>query len=200
MGNFEYIIASLPVFEPDKGPSKELVAQIKDFVRSQLDGKDLALLDYLESGWQEDNLDKDFYLKALAHKDHFLKEYFRFDLQVRNAKVRHLNKALDRPAGTDIFLIPEEIDSASDAALEKIYEDPDILGKERAVDRLVWNKILEITTFDYFDIDAVLGFMARLHITERWMLLDEETGRSLFRTLVQEVRGTFKGVEYNANQ
>ncbi|MBQ9184848.1 MAG: DUF2764 family protein [Bacteroidales bacterium] len=200
MGNFEYIIASLPVFEPDKGPSKDTAEQIKDFVRSQLDGKDLALVDFLESGWVEENLDKEFYLKAMEHKNRFIREYFLFDLQMRNAKVRHLNKALDRPKDMDIFLVPEVIDLQADAALEKIYEDTDILGKERAADRLLWDKIMEITTFNYFDIDAVLGFLAKLHITQRWMLLDEETGRSLFRTLVQEVKGTFKGVEYNSNQ
>ena len=33
----------------------------------------------------------------------------------------------------------------------------------------------------------------------RWLLLDEEAGRAMFKRLVDEVRGTFKGVEYNEN-
>lgn len=200
MGNFEYIIASLPVFTPDKGPSAESAAGIREFVRSQLDGKDLALADFLESGWQEDNLNESFYRNALSHRDRFLREYFRLDLQVRNAKVRHLNKALGRPEGTDIFLVPEDPDLQAQPQLDLIYEDTDILGKERAIDRLVWNKIEEITTFDYFDIDAVLAFLAKLHITQRWMLLDDETGRDLFRRLVAEVGSTFKGVQFDANK
>ena len=199
MGNFEYIIASLPVFTPEQGPSAETAAQLTAFVRSQLGGKDLALADFLQSGWEEDNLDGEFYKKALAHRNHFIREYFLLDLQVRNAKVRHINKALGRPSDMDIFLVPEE-SSVSDALLDGIYSGTDILAKERAIDRLVWDRIAEITTFDYFDIDAVLAFLAKLHITQRWMLLDEETGRSLFRRMVQEIKGTFKGVEYNPNQ
>ena len=34
-------------------------------------------------------------------------------------------------------------------------------------------------------------------IIQRWLKLDEQTGREMFRRLVEEVRGTFKGVEYN---
>ena len=60
----------------------------------------------------------------------------------------------------------------------------------------MWDKIPEITTFNYFDLEAVLAFVAKLHIIDRWLALDEEAGRAMFRTLVNEVRGTFKGVEY----
>jgi hypothetical protein len=38
--------------------------------------------------------------------------------------------------------------------------------------------------------------VTKLHIVDRWLALDEEKGRELFRKLVQEVKGTFKGVNY----
>ena len=60
----------------------------------------------------------------------------------------------------------------------------------------MWDKINEITTFNYFDLDAIPGFIARLHIIGRWFALGEKTGREMFRRLVDEVRGTFKGVNY----
>ena len=60
----------------------------------------------------------------------------------------------------------------------------------------MWDKILETTTFDYFDLEAILGFIARLHIIGRWFALDEKTGREMFIRLVNEVRDTFKGVKY----
>ena len=196
MNNYEYIIASLPDFTPDKGPSAESPEEIIEFVHSQLEEKDLALAGILEDGWNGDKLNLEFYEQALAQKNRFLREYFGFDLAVRNAKVRHLNKALGRPEDTDIFLPIEEPDQELEATLDKIYEDTDILAKERAIDRLVWEKIDEITTFDYFDIDAILGFLAKLHIAQRWMVLDEESGRAMFRQLTREVRSTFKGVNY----
>lgn len=196
MNNYEYIIASLPDFTPDKGPAAESPEEIIEFVHSQLEEKDLALASILEDGWNGDKLNLAFYEQALAQKNRFLREYFAFDLAVRNAKVRHLNKALGRPEDTDIFLPIEEPDQELEATLDKIYEDTDILAKERAIDRLVWDRIDEITTFDYFDIDAILGFLAKLHIAQRWMVLDEESGRAMFRQLTQEVRSTFKGVNY----
>ena len=196
MNNYEYIIASLPDFTPDKGPAAESPEEIMEFIHSQLEEKDLARAGILEDGWNGDKLNLEFYEQTLAQKNRFLREYFGFDLAVRNAKVRHLNKALGRPEGTDIFLPIEEPDQELEATLDKIYGDTDILAKERAIDRLVWEKIDEITTFDYFDIDAILGFLAKLHIAQRWMVLDEESGRAMFRQLTREVRSTFKGVNY----
>ena len=81
----------------------------------------------------------------------------------------------------------------ADAALNRT----DILARERALDDLRWEKISAINLFDYFNIDTILGFIARYQIILRWLRLDEATGRRLFRKLVEEVRGTFKGVEYN---
>ena len=45
----------------------------------------------------------------------------------------------------------------------------------------------------YFDINVILGFLCKLHIVSRWAMLDEQTGREMFRKLVDEVRGTFRG-------
>ena len=53
-----------------------------------------------------------------------------------------------------------------------------------------------LSVFHYFDIEAVLAYIAKLHIVNRWLALDEEVGREQFRRLVKEVRGTFKGVNY----
>ena len=62
---------------------------------------------------------------------------------------------------------------------------------------MMWNKIDELNTFDYFNVSTVLGYIAKLKIIDRWLKLDEATGREMFRQLVSEIRGTFKGVEFN---
>ena len=72
----------------------------------------------------------------------------------------------------------------------------DLLKREKGLDNIVWEKIDNLTMFHYFDLTAVLGYVAKLHIVDRWLALDEENGRELFRKLVNEVRGTFKGVNY----
>ena len=207
MKNYEYIIASLPDITTgwkfgDKGP-EDYIEEIIDLSSDQ----DRMLIGFLLSGYHEENLNPDFYAKALVHADAFIREYFRFDLNIRNAKVKYLNKALGRPADKDVLSFSEEADQRvldaveaefeEAADLETILNSGDILSRERGIDDLMWDKISNLTTFNYFDIDAVLGFITKLNIVARWYKLDEQTGREMFKKLVDEVRGTFQGVEYN---
>ena len=207
MKNYEYIVASLPDITTgwkfgDKGP-EDYIEEIIELCSD----KDRKLIGFLLSGYQEENLNTDFYAKALVHADAFLREYFRFDLNIRNAKVKYLNKALGRPADKDTLTFGEDTDQRvldaveaefeEAADLETILNSGDILSRERGIDDLMWEKISDLTTFNYFDIDAVLGFITKLNIVARWYKLDEQTGREMFKKLVDEVRGTFKGVEYN---
>ena len=60
-------------------------------------------MDFLLRGLTGQDLDADFYAEALESKDRFIREYFRFDLNLRNAKVAYINKALGRPADMDIM-------------------------------------------------------------------------------------------------
>ena len=207
MANYEYIIASLPDITTewkftDEGPQDYI-----EEITGQCSKKDNELIEFLLSGYKDENLNEDFYIKAITHKNRFISEYFRFDLNVRNAKVKYLNKALERPAEQDVLTFPEDAPQAVlDAAeaefeeadeLETILNAGDILSRERGIDDLMWEKISDLTTFNYFDIDAILGFITKLNIVARWYKLDEQTGREMFKRLVDEVRGTFKGVEYN---
>ena len=80
--------------------------------------------------------------------------------------------------------------------LDEILGSDDILGREKALDDLAWKKIDALTTFDYFDLDAILGFLTKLKIADRWAKLDPETGRTLFRKITEEVRASFKGIEF----
>ena len=199
MNNYEYIISSLPVLSKDARPGDASAEDVLAFIRSQLSPKDNALVDLLLRGHDETKLGEAFYKEALVSRDPFIREYFRFDLNLRNAKVRYLNRELGRPAGQDIFLEPEGVFEEKDRA-EAVLATHDILGRERGIDDLRWEKILALNVFDYFNIDTILGFIAREQIIERWVRLDEQTGRELFRRLVDEVRGTFKGVEFNDKQ
>lgn len=197
MDNYQYIIASLPVPNKDIRPGDvSRSAELLAFIREHCSREDNALIDRLLDGYDESKLGLAFYETALSGSDRFIREFFTFDLRVRNAKVRFLNKALDRPVDQDIFLEPEgEFPEAEKIAA--VLQDKDILARERGLDGLMWAKIDEILIFDTFNIDVILGFIAKLKISDRWLTLDEQTGREMFRRLVQEIRGTFKGVEFN---
>ena len=196
MNNYEYIVASLPVLTQDMRERNGLDPEsLVGWIRSQCSDRDNALIDILEEGFRADSLDAEFYGKALSSRNSFIKEYFAYDLAMRNGKVRWLNKVLGRPAGQDLVPGPEAAPEVV-SEVAKALDTDDILGRERAMDDLLWNKIGAITTFNYFDINAILAFIAKLHIIWRWLALDPETGKEMFQNLVSEVRGTFKGVNY----
>ena len=198
MPNYEYIISSLPALTLDwKFRDETSFGSYVAWIKSQLGPADIRTVDVLLSGYEDSKLDSEFYEAALKDQDRFIREFFTFDLNMRNTKARFLNKVFGRPEDSDTISIetgefPEEV------KLEGILGKDDLLDRERSLDALVWKKIDELTTFNYFDLDTILGFIARLHIIDRWLSLDEETGRDLFRQLVDDLRGTAKEVRYVA--
>ena len=194
MDNYEYIVASLPVLRQEDVRAENLdAAGLVDGIREQLSGRDRVLLDFLLDGYDPDKLNKDFYVRALAHKNRFLREWFSFDLDLRNTTVAYLNRQLRREEDRDMIVLEgrEEAEFPEQATAEAILQGIDILKRERGLDDLRWSKVDEITIQDYFDIEAILGFVAKLKIIDRWLQLDPETGRVLFRRMVEDIRSTY---------
>ena len=197
MSNFEYIIASLPYLTPGYHYAEEKGFQdVLGEIRRDLSARDNATLDFLLKGFDADSLDAPFYEEALHGGNRFLREYFRFDLNLRNAKVRYLNRQLARDAEQDVLEIDGgEFEEAS--KVDAVLAEADLIAREKGLDDLTWAKVDALSTFHYFDLTAVLAYVTKLHIADRWLALDEARGRELFRKLVDEVRGTFKGVQFN---
>ena len=198
MGNYEYIVSSLPEITPGwkfgDGSSFETYVE---WIKSQLGPSDIATVNTLLDGFDEGKLCREFYEAALKDKNRFIREYFSFDLNLRNTKARYLNKAFGFPENKDTIPIPAG-DFSEASALENILSTTDILDREKGLDNFVWNSINELTRFSYFDMDAILGAIAKLHIVQRWTALDPETGREMFTRLLYDIRGTYGNVEYVA--
>ena len=195
MNNYVYIVSCLPVLTPDTPVDAD---SIIDEILSQCSERDRETISFLLDGFDGEKLSADFYRKALSHPSAFIRGWFGYDLDVRNAKARYLNRAFGRPEEMDTVALAEDEEREFDDAplLQGILSTEDILGREKALDDLAWKKIDELTVFDYFDLDAILGFLAKLKITDRWLKLDPATGRELFRRFTEEVRATFKGVDF----
>ena len=200
MDNYEYIIASLPVLHPEDVRADHLIAsELIDEIREQLSAPDNAALDFLLSGYDPDQMTPEFYQRALKHKNRFLRQWFAFDLDLRNTTVAYLNDSLGREEGQDIMQLegrgreefPEE------ESVNKVLRGADILERESGLDELRWRKIEEITMMNYFDIEAVLGFVVKLKIIDRWLQLDPDSGRALFRRMVEEIRSTYDNKKQN---
>ena len=211
MSNYEYIISSLPYLTLDfKYPGQAGFNSVISDIKRDLDERDQGLVEFLLKGFSDKDLDNDFYAAALKHRNRFLREYFRFDLNLRNAKVRYLNAQLGREPDQDVMTgeDPEAEDVDIDgfrfsggefeeaAKVENILAGTDLVAREKGLDDILWDKIDNLAIFHYFDIEAVLAYIAKLRIVTRWLNLDEEVGRDVFRRLLKDVRGTYKGVKY----
>ena len=211
MNNYVYIIAGLPDFTPDWRQGGQSLDGYLDQVAELLSAKDNETVRFVTDGFDKDKIGLEFYRQALSHRNGFIRDFFEFDLNVRNRKVMYLNQALGRDLDRDILslrdpeaeetgLEPEAPEFKEAERLQSILEGSDILSRERGIDDLYWDKIDELTLFDYLSFDKILAIIAKMMIIRRWLILDEETGRQMFKKLVDEVRGTFKGVEYNENK
>ena len=208
MNNYVNIIAGLPDFTPDWRQGEKGLEEYLRQMNELLSEKDKETVRLIEDGFNKEKIGLEFYKEALAHRSAFIREFFQFDLNVRNAKVRYLNQALGRDPQKDVLSLAdpdaeekgievEEPEFKEAERLQAILEGKDILARERGIDDLYWDKIDEITLFDYLNFSKVLGIVVKMMIIRRWLILDEEAGRLMFKKLVDEIRGTFKGVEYN---
>ena len=197
MDNYAYIIASMPVLRPedDKADKADkLVAQeLLDEIREQLSARDAAVLDQLLEGYDPEKLDAEFYRKALQHRNRFIRDWFRFDLNLRNLTVSYINDSLGRQEGQDqVKLEGQETEEFPEAvAAREVLNCGDILARERGLDERRWKKIDDLTVLDSLDLEVVLGFVAKLKIIDRWLQLDPDSGRALFRRLVEDIRSTY---------
>ena len=204
MNNYYYIIAGLPDLSKDWVCGEKDADAILDEIKEQCSVRDRAVIGFLEKGYVDEDLTPEFYTEASGSRNRFIREWFQFDLAVRNAKVKYLNNALGRDSGKDVISLKDDEGIAREGTwefeeegkLELILEGKDILAREKGIDDLYWAKADELAVFHYFDLTVILSFIVKLKLIDRWMKLDEATGREMFRELVDEVRGTFKGVEY----
>lgn len=188
MNNYEYIIASLPDIRQGEKASCPDPESIIEEIRGLLSGKDTETFGRFLDGFEADKLDEAFYKEMFSSRNAFVRDYFLFDLNLRNTKTEYLNERLGRPGMQDM-LFPEEYgDFEGKEDVRRALETDDILERERALDNMMWKKVEELTELHVFDLDIILGFVARLKTVQRWLKLDPESGRELFRKLVNEIK------------
>ncbi len=167
MRNYEYIVASLPNLALDFKSGQFDYKAISEEVKSLCSEKDGRLVDFLETGIDgEDDC-----------PSRFLREYFGFDRDFRNAKVAFLEGR------------------SYDKSFAPVFSEPNLIEREKKIDELYWKKAGESVVFDVFTFDLILSLLAKAKIVARWRVLDQKAGEAFFRTLVTEVRGTYKGIQ-----
>ena len=192
MDNYEYIIASLPTLHYSQDRDRSLdPARVLSDIREQLSAEDYVLLDFTLRGFEAESLNADFYSQALKSRCRFIREYF--------LKVGYLTSQLGRSEDSDLLILEQAPECEADTRDEilQALSCEALLERERALDRLLWAKAESITELDIFNINLILSFTVRLKITDRWLKLDEKTGKELFRKLVDEIRSTYDNKKQN---
>ena len=195
MDNYVYIVAGLPELTLAFEQSGFKYETVRDYIYPLLSDRDRQAIDLMEESFHDETLNADFYQKTAAHANRFLREYFHFDLLVRNMKVRYLGRRLNQQV--DKYLIQtDDSEFEEEKQVQAIFDNPDIVLREQQLDQLRWDKASEITCFDYFDLDIILAFLIKASIIQRWAAMDQEHGSEMFATLVKEVEGTFENIQF----
>ncbi|MDR1347106.1 MAG: DUF2764 domain-containing protein [Prevotellaceae bacterium] len=144
-----------------------------------------------------------FYDEALKTKNAFICRWFEFDRDLRNIQAAIVARRLKTDASDSFVGSRSENFAKSSAAdfglsseidwiqqIVQIAEIADPCECERKIDLFRWEKIDEISVYNYFDIDAVLAFMQKADIVDRWMSLDSQTGKEMFKKLIGDLMKT----------
>lgn len=70
----------------------------------------------------------------------------------------------------------------------KIGEEVEPMHRERRLDAFKWRALEEVTFADTFSINAMLAYLLRLQILERWVALDKEQGMARFREIIMGLK------------
>lgn len=196
-GNFSQEEIEEKIKEPDAYP-----AYMAKFILAQKDKEQL----FSEMS-PEDELTTLYYDEMLATENDFLRKWFEFDLNVRNAIVALFSRQHDLPYENKVigssdaseamrkshardFGLANEFPYLEDVV--NIVKIEDIQERERAIDELKWKYLDEVSFFEYFTAEKVFAFILKLEIIERWMAIDKTTGNELFKKLLEELKATYK--------
>lgn len=146
-----------------------------------------------------------YYEECAESPSRFMREWSEFDRTLRNVIAAaaacsqgipvetvtvgggEIVEQLQRSSAADFGLRGEL--SYMDAAIAVVNDEHNMLEKERKIDRIRWDMASELSTFDYFGIDAVLAYLVKVDMVARWSLLDRKYGREMFERLMAELDG-----------
>ncbi len=154
----------------------------------------------------ENELTTLFYDEMAGHRNDFIRNWFGFDLNIKNIATALLARkhgfsyenqiigtgeisetirrshARDFGLGSELFYMEE---------LSNIAKTDDPQEREWALDLMRWEYLDETIFFEYFTIERILAFVIKLGMVERWLSINKEQGGELFRKLLAELKASY---------
>lgn len=168
--------------------------------------RDEELSKKINKSW-ENVLTEMYFEYILQTQSDFLKKWFEFNQNLNNILIGHNCRKYNLEVENQLIgdnMVTQAIlnSSAKDFGLEVelpyvseinlLADNENLLAREKGLDLLKWDKVEEITLFDYFTIDVVLAYTIKLDIAYRWLELDEETGRRMFKQIINDLKSGFE--------
>jgi hypothetical protein len=164
----------------------------------------------------EDQLTWLYYDYAGNCNNKFLREWFEFDLDVKNI-VAGFNVRKHKLNGEKVYIGDNNVVQAVRKStlkdfglsndfdyMEKlitVYENENLLEKEKAMDTMRWDFLDDRNTFNYFTVEVLLAYIIKLQLVQRWLEMDYETGKEMFRKLLDQLEQSYEfPEEFRINQ
>ena len=146
-----------------------------------------------------------YYKACAASGSRLLKEWSTADRTIRNIVAATLARrqgvavesvvvggdsvaaALSRSSAAD-FGLRTEIPYV-EPLIAAVVDEHNMVEKERKIDNIRWSVLSELSSFDYFDVNAVIAYLVKVNMVARWAALDAKVGREMFDRLVSELDG-----------
>jgi hypothetical protein len=170
----------------------------------------------------EDQLSWLFYAETERLENRFLRDWFTFDLNLRNLLTainsrefnipleHRIEERMERPHSQGIIGRNDVATTllksgAPDFDLEPLFpwthrvlilERGDVTRFELGIDRIRWDYLEEAALFSGFGIESLLACSLRLEIVDRWRELDAAAGRIFFDQLVSGMEGACRLSEF----
>ena len=146
-----------------------------------------------------------YYAECSHSKCSFLRAWSAFDCTLRNVSAAAVARAIDRPVEEVVIgegYIVKQLRRSSaadfglrgevsylDAVIAAVNDEQNLVEKEHKIDLIRWEQALELTSFDYFNINAILSYLVRINIVARWAVLDAKRGRDMLERIMAELDG-----------
>ena len=153
----------------------------------------------------ERSLFEAYYKECEKHGNRFVREWYAFDRNLRNVCAAYMARKAGVPAADVVvgegyvadslarssaadFGLKGELDYL-DAVTTAVADDSNLVDKERKIDEIRWRMADDLTVYDYFNMNGILGYLAKVNIVYRWVALDPAIGKAMFDKLMYSLSG-----------
>lgn len=146
-----------------------------------------------------------YYEYAMSCKNEFVSDWFEFELNTLNletaivCKNNGINPSDQIVGGNDVSEILGRSSSRDFGVssvfpnaeqIIKIYDEKNLMEREKKIDLMKWQWLDENTFFHYFTVEKLISQYIKMQCIERWMNLDENVGKELFRKLINDMKNS----------